>query len=136
MPLARNLKKFLVKHVIFIKYVGVQFAIYAMDLLIYTGALMFLSPSLSQAFSKFLCGIFSFIAQKVYVFNSPKERQNIKALKYFLLWLVNIPFTACLVGLLYSATNEKYLSKIIIDIAAFIANYIIVKTFIFGTDRS
>lgn len=130
-----NFRKKLSKHTTLIKYIGLQGAVYAMDLLIYSVALLFLPPSLSQGVSKFLCGVLSFLGQKAYVFNTPKKSYKGQAFKYVLLWLINIPVTAWLVGVLYAVTNETYVSKIVVDIAAFIINYIITKKFIFKADE-
>ena len=50
------IKNAFLKYMTFIKYVGLQVAVYALDLIIFAIALMFIPPDFSQALSKFLCG--------------------------------------------------------------------------------
>lgn len=128
-------QKTLLRYKTFLKYLGLQVGVYILDLFIFAIALFFIPPAASQAVSKFLCGFISFFGLKNLVFKTPVKRSRHQGIKYFLLWLINIPVTAWGVGILFNLTEQAYISKIVVDIAAFILNYLIAKTLIFETKK-
>lgn len=117
----------------FLRYFGAQLFAYAVDFGVF--AAMFAATHhvvASNLVSKLISGVVAFYVLRTYTFKAGGDGRK-QAIRYFALWLANLPATSLFISVFTWLVHVPFLAKILSDATAFILNYLISKHFIFHT---